>query len=173
MDKKANLILRSESGVALVVALLMIVVLSLVGLASSSTSTFEIRLSGNKRGATDAFFSADGGLQSVLGNAVNFSCTQDATSPALPTELATEGIDYKNTNPAFVLPDGYSFRDRPQVTIYHTTQTKVPRGIGSSAVRFAYNNYIVDSTGKDQMEFGLVKSNCQIREKIVRLLPTD
>ena len=61
MDKKSNLILGNQSGVALVVALLMIVLLSLIGLASSSTSTFEIRLSGNKRGATDAFYTADGG----------------------------------------------------------------------------------------------------------------
>ncbi len=59
MDKKSNLILRNESGAALVVALLMIVILSLIGIASSSNSTFEIRLSGNKRGATDAFYSAD------------------------------------------------------------------------------------------------------------------
>ena len=172
MDKKSNLILRNESGAALVVALLMIVVLSLIGLASSSSSTFEIRLSGNKRGATDAFYSADSGLQSVIGNVANFTCTQNPTPPALPAELATENIDLKNTNPTFTLPAGYSFRDQPQVTVYHTTATKVPRGLGLSATAFLYNYYIIDAVGKDQMDFSLVKSNCEIREKIVRLIPT-
>jgi Tfp pilus assembly protein PilX len=172
MDKNSNLVLRNESGAALVVALLMIVVLSLIGLASSSTSTFEIRLSGNKRGATDAFYSADAGLQSVMGNIANFSCDENPTPPALPAELATENIDLKNTNPTFTLPSGYSFRDQPQVTIYHTTATKVPRGVGMSAIAFQYNYYIIDSTGEDQMDLSLIRSNCEIREKIVRILPT-
>ena len=48
MDKKSNLILRNESGVALVVALLMIVILSLIGsprplLRRSRSSSPEIR----------------------------------------------------------------------------------------------------------------------------------
>ena len=173
MSKKSNFILGNESGVALVVALLMIVILSLIGLASSSTSTFEIRLSGNKRGATDAFYATDTGLQAVKGKPENFTCSENPTPPVLPTELATEGIDSKNTQPLLILPSGYSFKDPPQVTIYHTTQTKVPRGIGTSAIRFNFNNYIVDSTGMDQMDLGSTKSKCEIREKIVRLLPTD
>jgi type IV pilus assembly protein PilX len=172
MDKKSNLILRKESGAALVVALLMIVVLSLIGLASSSSSTFEIRLSGNKRGATDAFYSADSGLLSVMGNIASFSCNENPTPPALPTELTTENIDFKNTNPTFTLPNGYSFRDQPQVTVYHTTVTKAPRGLGLSATAFLYNYYIIDAVGKDQMDVSLAKSNCEIREKIVRLIPT-
>jgi hypothetical protein len=172
MDKKSNLIFSNESGAALVVALLMIVVLSLIGLASSSSSTFEIRLSGNKRGATDAFYSADSGLQSVTGSVASFTCTQNPTPPALPAELVTEGIDLKNTNPTFTLPTGYSFRDQPQVTVYHTTVTKAPRGLGLSATAFLYNYYIIDAVGKDQTDVSLTKSNCEIREKVVRLIPT-
>ena len=172
MDKNSNLVLRNESGAALVVALLMIVVLSLIGLVSSSTSTFEIRLSGNKRGATDAFYSADGGVQSVMGDITNFSCTEDPTTPTPPAEIVSEGLQGKKTNPTFTLPAGYSFRDQPQVTIYHTTVAKVPRGLGTSAIAFKYGYYIIDSTGRDQMDFSTVKSRCEIREKIVRLIPT-
>ena len=82
MSKKSNLILRNESGVALVVALLMIVILSLIGLASSSSSTFEIRLSGNKRGATDAFYSADAGAKSVMADITNFNTTAASITTA-------------------------------------------------------------------------------------------
>jgi Tfp pilus assembly protein PilX len=68
MLKESKLILGNQSGVALVVALLMIVILSLIGIASSSNSTFEIKLSGNKRGSTDAFYAADGGDEIGLSN---------------------------------------------------------------------------------------------------------
>jgi len=182
MDKKSNLILRNESGVALVVALLMIVILSLIGLASSSTSTFEIRLSGNKRGATDAFYAADGGTQSVMPNVGNFNISSgyvNVITSSLPVELQNELIDQRYPpNPAsppanfFSLPAAISFADPPQVTIYHTTVTKVPRGLGLSATAFQYNYYIIDAIGEDQMDFSAVKSNCEIRQKIVRLIPT-
>ena len=46
---------KSESGAALVIALIMMIVLTLIGLASTFTSTFEIILSGEKKRSTDAF----------------------------------------------------------------------------------------------------------------------
>jgi hypothetical protein len=152
MLKESKLILGNQSGVALVVALLLIVILSLIGIASSSNSTFEIRLSGNKRGSTDAFYAANGGSKSVLPIIANFNTSSGyvaVTQSALPTELRTESID-----------------------IYHTNVTKVPRGLGMSATAFNYNYYIIDSIGQDQLDLSLVRSNCEIREKIVRLIPT-
>jgi len=65
--------LKDQSGVALVLALVMIVILTLIGLASTYTSTFEMKLSGNKRGTTDAFYAADSGVQVVTANVDNFS----------------------------------------------------------------------------------------------------
>ena len=59
MSKKMAYPLKDQSGVALVLALIMIVILTLIGLASTYTSTFEMKLSGNKRGTTDAFYAAD------------------------------------------------------------------------------------------------------------------
>ena len=73
MSSKAHFILKDQSGVALVIALIMIVVLTLIGLASTYTSTFEMKLSGNKRGTTDAFYPADSGIQVVVANIENFS----------------------------------------------------------------------------------------------------
>ena len=172
MSKKSNLIVRNESGVALVVALFMIVLLSLIGLASSSSSTFEIKLSGNKRGATDAFYSADSGLQAVMGDTNNFTCS-DTNTTGVPPEIISEGFGGKKTsNFTFNLPAGYAFADQPTMKIYRTTQKKVPRGLGMSAINFLYEYYIADSTGRDQTDFSSVKSQSEIREKIVRLEPT-
>ena len=175
MGKKSNLILRNESGVALVVALLMIVILSLIGLASSSTSTFEIRLSGNKRGAADAFFTAEAGSQAVIANVANFSTasyTPVTDQTTLAVELQNELIDSKYTSPSFSYPGGVSYQEAPVVTIYHTSTAGPPKGLGFSAVNFEFQNYIIDSIGRDQLDVGTNKSTCQIREKMVRLIPT-
>ncbi len=73
MHKKIVNPIKDQSGVALVLALIMIVILTLIGLASTYTSTFEMKLSGNKRGTTDAFYAADSGVQVVVANVENFS----------------------------------------------------------------------------------------------------
>jgi Tfp pilus assembly protein PilX len=177
MGKKSNLILRNESGAALVVALLMIVILSLIGLASSSTSTFEMKLSGNKRGATDAFYTADGGCESVLANLANFSTGSyhtltDAEKNALPVELRNEDIFSNQTSPSFSAPAGVSYSKAPAVTIYYTNVGSPPIGLGFSAINFDFNYYIIDSLGKDQLDASANRSNCEIREKVVRLIPT-
>ena len=174
MLKESKLILGNQSGVALVVALLMIVILSLIGIASSSNSTFEIKLSGNKRGSTDAFYTADGGSKSVLPIIANFNTSSGYTTSlgTLPTELQSESIDMRMVAPTRDVPGTVSLTTTPTVTIYHTTVTKVPRGLGMSALAFNYNYYIIDSIGQDQLDLSLIRSNCEIREKIVRLIPT-
>jgi hypothetical protein len=175
MLKESKLILGNQSGVALVVALLLIVMLSLIAIASSSNSTFEVRLSGNKRGSTDAFYTADGGTKSVYPIIANFNTSSGyvvVTQSALPTELQSESIDVRNTAPTLDVPGSVSLTTTPQVTIYHTTITRVPRSLGMSAIAFLYNYYITDSIGQDQMDLSLTRSNCEIREKTVRLIPT-
>jgi type IV pilus assembly protein PilX len=179
MEVKEDLILREQSGAALVIALIMIIILTLIGLASTFTSTFEIKLSGNKRGSTDAFYTAEGGAQSVLANPANFvsdSWPLVPNSSTLPTNLWNESIDKKLTSPTVSLPTGVNFAFPPQVTLYHTTLTGAPRNLGYGATgSLNYQYYIVDSIGRDQkIDWGIIGSigsSCQLREKIVRLLP--
>jgi hypothetical protein len=170
-------ILQNQSGVALIIALIMIVVLTLIGLASTYTSTFEIKLSGNKRGSTDAFYTADGGAQSVLANLTNFRADvgyTDVEQAALPVDLQNASINKRLTAPTLSLPASVNFVAPPQVTIYHTTRTGAPRGLGFSATgNLEYEHYIVDSTGRDQMDSSLIRSNSHVREKVVRLVPTS
>jgi len=62
-EKMGKNALRSESGVVLVVALLLLLVLSLIGIISISTTSFENIISGNERAASAAFYAADGGVE--------------------------------------------------------------------------------------------------------------
>jgi hypothetical protein len=55
--------LRDEKGIAMVVALVILLVLTLIGFSSISTTTFESNIAGNERSATDAFYAAEGCLQ--------------------------------------------------------------------------------------------------------------
>jgi len=177
MTIKANFSLKDQSGAALVIALIIMIVLTVVALASSFTSIFEMKLSGNKRGMTDAFYTADGGVQAVLPDIVNFndsSYTLIADSGSLPQELRNESINSVNYDPTLSLAAGVSFTVQPNVDIYHTTMTGAPRNSGSSATgNYEYSYFIINSNGRDQIDSSLIPSNCLVREKVVRLLPTS
>jgi len=56
-------ILRSERGFALVIALLILLVLTLIGISAINTTTFETSISGNERVGTDAFYAAEAGIE--------------------------------------------------------------------------------------------------------------
>jgi hypothetical protein len=53
-------------GVALIVALLILLVLTLMGLSLINTATFEAFISGNERVRTEAFYAAEAGLQESI-----------------------------------------------------------------------------------------------------------
>jgi hypothetical protein len=155
----------------------MIIVLTVIGLAANFTSIFELKLSGNKRGSTDAFYTADGGVQAVLADLTNFNIVgYTAVDPStLPLDLQNDSIDLRLTSPSFSsLPSGVSFVERPRVTIYHTTKTGAPRGVGFSASgTVEYQYHVIDSIGRDQAEISLIRSSSRVREKIVRLVPVQ
>jgi len=56
-------ILRNEKGFALIIALLILLVLTLIGISAINTTTFETSISGNERVGTDAFYAAEAGIQ--------------------------------------------------------------------------------------------------------------
>jgi hypothetical protein len=152
---------------------MMMIILTLIGIASTYTSIFEIKLSGNKRASTDAFYTAEGGIESVLSNLTNFNVSTGSTLTSIPTDPPNESIKLRTVaTPS--LPSGVNFAVTPLVTIYETTRTNAPRGLGFSATgNIEYAHFIVDSIGKDQIGGNLSPSNSQVREKVVRLIPTS
>ena len=165
--KRIDIKMENQSGAALVIALIMMIVLTLIGLASTFTSTFESKLSGNKRESTGAFFAADAGLEAVKTDMTNFDTTSGfyVDPVGIPNDLINEAIDlmYPPTDlnhPNLNLPPGPNFVVPPAVTIYHLR-------VGGEGTRtYRSDRYIIDSTGRDQLT-GLVLfgSSSQIREK--------
>ena len=164
MRTKSVEIFKNQSGVALVIALIMIIVLTVIVLAASLTSIFEIKLAGNKRGATDAFFGADSGVQIVMSDPSNFDLPgkYDATGKYRYSEDAANKNLTKNPT-------------RADIIIYHnSTQTGAPRGFGFSATgNYEFMHFLIESTGKDQVEVSPIKSTCVIDQRAVRLVPTQ
>lgn len=153
-------IFKKESGAALVIALIMLIVITLISLASSFTSIFEIKLAGNKRGSTDAFFAADSGIQVVVADIANF----DVPGKYDPTNKYCYSKDKSNPpNPT-----------KADITIqYDNTQSGPPRGLGFSATgNYEFMHYNIESTGQDQFDFNPLKSTCVLQQKVVRLVPT-
>jgi len=165
MAIKLNHTLKNQSGAALVVALIIMIVLTLIGLASTFTSTFEIRLSGNKRGSTDSFYAAEGGIQATLANPANFTPSSYTSIPnlsGLPENLRNEPIDKRLTAPVLSLPAGVSFDDPPRVTIYHLSRSGGGQGTQGGTTS---DSYIIDSVGRDQIGSGISRSTSELREK--------
>lgn len=55
--------LRGQKGAVLIIALLMLLVLTLIGIHSMNTMNFETTISGNERVRVDAFYAAEAGIQ--------------------------------------------------------------------------------------------------------------
>ena len=159
MTKKINT-LKNESGAVLVIALIMMVVMTLIGIAGSFTSIFEIIISGHKRGSTDAFYSADTGIQVVVANVDNFDPTDPTKYIANKYNPFT---DPNNPNPT-----------NARVTItFDTVQQGSPRGMGFSATgNYEFKYFVMESTGQDQIDMGTNRSTATIQQKVVRIVPT-
>jgi hypothetical protein len=151
MDKKQGGSLKNESGAAMVIALIVMVVLTLIGLAATFTSTFEILLSGEKRRTTDAFYAADSGVNIIMLKYTNF----------VPGRL-----DY----------DPFSDPTNPNITSVDAKINYDPNKIGPpksyTAINLNYAYFWIESKGNDLTGMNN-KSTCTIGQNVVRLMPKD
>jgi hypothetical protein len=187
----AKTIMKDQSGAALVVALIMIVVLTLIGLASTFSSTFEISLSGNKRLSTDAFYNAETRMYSMVPKAM---AIDDQANPHTGDNLGggdlTPGeidsglrevdggsvvnrrtvIDPSHLSSQLPLPGGKILNDKTTVTLYHCW---VAGGGGEGMSGFKADSYIIDAEGTDQIvSSSQYKSTVHLRMKILTHRPT-
>jgi Tfp pilus assembly protein PilX len=150
--EKINAILKKQSGAALVIALVMMVVLTLIGLAAVFTSTFEMKISENKKCSTDSFYTADSGIEVVKADVENLRAT--------------------NPNPYILLPaTGLNPTNATVNVTYNAAQQGAPRGYGMSATNFDFEYFMIASSGPGCAN-PIPASTTTIQEKVVRLIPT-
>lgn len=154
MASKKNTVLGKQSGTALVVALIMMVVITLIALASSYTSIFEIGISGNKRGKTNAFFVADGCINEIASSAATYN-PANFTHVLIPNTTSR----YDNPNPSC---------GSGSVTAF-LNQTGAPRG-GGWGLGTTYSWFMINCTGNDTAGSA---ATSQMQEDVMRLLPSE
>jgi type IV pilus assembly protein PilX len=103
-----------QRGIALIIGLIILAVLSLIGVAAFSVSTQEERMAGNSRDRIRAFEAAEAALRDCeswaagAGGGAGFAGTDGSyTAPPSPAASFTEGIDWKNPgNTVRTVPTG-------------------------------------------------------------------
>jgi hypothetical protein len=65
-------IFENQRGVSLVIALMILLVLTLIGISAISTTTFETNIAGNERLYNRAFYTADAGVDYFVSNGSSY-----------------------------------------------------------------------------------------------------
>lgn len=123
-------ILINNKGVALVIALLMLLVLTIIGIASVSTTIFEANIAGNERVGVDAFYTSEAGSQ------VGVSKLPDST-PIAKTKLQDDSY-YWGGGPA----DEGSPRGAKSLGMF------MAPGYEATSPGWGFTRYQVNATGK-------------------------
>jgi len=90
-DKRPVQSRRQQSGAALVIGLLLLVVLTILAISGLSTSTLELQMAGNEQYQERAFQSAEAGIEQAISSA---TFTTDPTATSLAYDL-TDPINPK------------------------------------------------------------------------------
>ena len=90
--------LNNERGSVIIVALIMLVLLTLIGVASTKMASTEIAISGNHYQSTKAFYVAESGAYLVMSNLKNRMSEYKSDWNAIPNPLVV-------TNEEYALPD--------------------------------------------------------------------
>jgi hypothetical protein len=86
--------LRKERGMVLVLGMLLLLIVTLIGISSLGTSTYDILISGNERASVQAFYVAEAGINEFMGRfragATNHISDSDPSNPAWKLLLAKD-----------------------------------------------------------------------------------
>jgi hypothetical protein len=84
--------LGDENGIALVLAMLLLLIVTVIGISALNTSTYDVRISGNEKSSIQAFYVAEAGINELMGRfrpgATNQILDSDPSNPKWKVLLA-------------------------------------------------------------------------------------
>ena len=132
--------IANDRGSALVVALLVLVLLTLIGISATTTSTIEVQMAGSEKVYDMAFYAAESGWQTSLN-------WLDAQYPAVTQNLGLDEGSETFVEENYSTPE-YMVLAEDNDTEYSVTITFVgTRSVPGYGTNFRRFNYRVDSTG--------------------------
>jgi len=132
---------ENEKGFALILALVMLVLLTILGAYVLSTSSTEMFIAGNYKNAQRAFYAADAGEEYGQRDGTIYAAILPGTASQWPAPGAGNGTtstDYQS------LPMGDTSAD---VKVKFVMSGELPAGAGSSSEDFQANYFVVTSIG--------------------------
>mgnify|MGYP001578385935 CR=1 FL=1 len=158
------LILKGEKGTALITALIMLVILTLIGIVAINTSTTEIQIASNMRGSKVSFSEAEGGVEAGMRwllNIYNSGASHPANNVGNPLRvqdplnalnqgyLANQALGAGNYTYRIVsldapAPDGYRSFQPAQIKEGGSAKKQTPYGSSSNTYFFYYQ---INTTG--------------------------
>ncbi len=143
--------LNNESGMVLIVSLILLLMLAIIGISSISTSNTDMTLAENEYRSTGAFYAAESGLEKAAANIKHsFETTGEAPDP-LPRDTVTEN----NYTYAFEVED-----KGPAVNAQ----------LNAGAYKGLYGSvkiYSISSVGKDNANNAGVELNMQMSDALI------
>jgi hypothetical protein len=126
--------INSEDGAALLIAVLILLILTVLGVYAVTTSTLETKITGFHKWHVEAFYAADAGLNFALAT-YPYGTLVSGTWPTTPP--------YHHDNPGF------------DVTATYLCETPPPVGSGTgSRAGFMAHHFRTDSVGADSAGIG-------------------
>ena len=140
--QKMRFIVANEDGSVLVIALIILVLLTVIGIAATRTSDIELQISGNEKFHRLAFYGAESGWQ-VAVSWFDDQYPEITTNMGLDTSGGT--IDFTSVNYQKIPPDTVSLTDSTYTAdvAFLGAQDNVP-GYSSEFKRYMYE---IESTG--------------------------
>jgi len=131
--------LKQQRGAVLITALIMLVILTLLGLSSISTTTMEERMAANTQEITRAFNAASTGIAQVFNDEDAFDTTNT---------LVTDGTadDPYNKSASVGASGTYSYAATTEFNSVYRQMTVPPRGSGWDAT-YGFYHFDLSATG--------------------------
>jgi len=156
---------NNERGMALIIAVSLMAIMSLLGAILLSVTTSDIQLSGNYRNQYEAFYAAERAVEysirTVVGSgAVDLYVDADDDGVLHRDQIASGNSGLENTSGS---------TDDRNTIVYVGTGTP-PVGIGTDANLFEAKNYIVTAVGVSPMG-SLHPSRAVVRSMAAKIIP--
>jgi len=161
---------RCERGSALIIAIMLLAIMSILGTILMSTSTTEIQLSGNYRNSQESFYTADRAIEYSMQSASDTSGVVDLYNDQ-NTAIATSPLhrDLIGLGQSALEPSTYAATDDRNSVVYIASGAP-PIGSGSDASLFKARNYAVDTVGVFPVN-SANPSRTELRSQFAKIVP--
>ncbi|MRR53544.1 MAG: hypothetical protein EG822_03395 [Deltaproteobacteria bacterium] len=179
--------LKSERGVALVIVLMMLLLLTILGVTMLASSTSELKIAGNYRNNEEAFYAADAALEYgmtfgdiytsiVPGTTLSWPKAGEGkqldenTLQALPSsEANTSNLNYNRLT--IKRPNGTDLKADVKVDFIATGNLPVGTGSQEDAGQGQGTGFRANSFAVNVIAYGPNNSRAQLESQVARIVP--